>query len=142
MWSIYWIDPVNKYSSTWGVIVCIVLCDMYCMTHIQNPVYYRKFRHIQAYLRPIQPYSVIPTPHSAICSHVVKYLEPCITLSYSKPYHIHNSNVYSELFQDLFWHIQNAVQRSLFGNSAIFRILAYLGPKGWVVFWPNIFTKE
>ena len=27
------------------------------MIHIQNPVYYRKFRHIQAYLPPVQRYS-------------------------------------------------------------------------------------
>ena len=32
---------------------------MYYMMHIQNLVYYRKFRHIQAYVRPIQTYSTI-----------------------------------------------------------------------------------
>ena len=29
---------------------------MYCTMHIQNPVYYREFRHIQACSRPIQTY--------------------------------------------------------------------------------------
>ena len=42
-------------------------CSMYCMMHIQNPVYYRKFRHTQACSRPIKTYSAI----------FMAYLEPC-----------------------------------------------------------------
>ena len=34
-------------------------CTMYCMIHIQNLVYYWKFRHIQAYSHPAQTCSAI-----------------------------------------------------------------------------------
>ena len=47
------------------------------MMHIQNPVYYRKFRHIQAYSGPIKTFS-----------HIVAYLEPCVTGAYSESWYI------------------------------------------------------
>ena len=50
---------------------------MYYVIDIQNSVYYPKFRHIQAYSRPIQP--------------IVAYLEP---------YHIQNPGIFRT--QDIF----------------------------------------
>ena len=47
------------------------------MIHIQNPVYYRKFRHIHAYSR-----------------HIKTYLEPCVALAYSEPCQIQNPGIY------------------------------------------------
>ena len=48
---------------------CYILYEKNSETwHIQNPVYYRKFRHIQA---------CIFTPYSDIFRHIVTYLEPC-----------------------------------------------------------------
>ena len=52
---------------------------MHCMTHIQNPAYYRKFRHIQAYSHPIQT--------------IVAYLEIFVTLAYSETCHIQNPGI-------------------------------------------------
>ena len=51
-----WICPsLNKYSVTCRLTSAYVLSDTYSEDwHIQNLVYYRKFRHIQAYSRPIQ----------------------------------------------------------------------------------------
>ena len=66
---------LNKYSLTRAI---------YFMIHIQNPVYYRKFRHIQTCSRPLKD----------IFSHIVAYLEPCVTLAYSEPCHIQNSGVF------------------------------------------------
>ena len=56
---------------------------MYCMMYIQNPVYYRKFRYIQA------------------------YLEPCVTLVYSDLYHIQNPGIFrtQDIFRTLSRHI-------------------------------------
>ena len=47
------------------------------MIHIQNPVYYRKFRHIHAYSR-----------------HIKTYLEPYVALAYSEPCQIQNPGIY------------------------------------------------
>ena len=66
---------------------------MYCVIHIQNYVYYPKFRHIQAYSRPIQIYS-------AILYHIQN--------SYSESWHIQNPK-----------YIQNSVKE----YSGIFRTL-------------------
>ena len=52
------------------------------MRHIQNPVYYRIFRHILILFRHIQVYCV------------VVYLEPCATLAYSGPCHMHNPSMF------------------------------------------------
>ena len=50
----FWIRQLlNKYLLTWRVN------SHYVMINIQKPVYCRKFRYIQVYLRPIQIYSVI-----------------------------------------------------------------------------------
>ena len=100
---------------------------MYCRIHILNPFFYRNFRHIQAYSRPIKIYSAmlwhIYTP--ALLLHIQN---PTIftILAYLKPY-IQNSRhilVYSKRCVTLaYWelcHIQ---------NFAITRILAYLGPE-------------
>ena len=71
-----------------------VLYDAYSEPwHIQNPVYYRKFRHL---------------------GHIVAYLEPCVILLYSESYDIQipdkfRTQIYSELCQRILWHIQNAV---------------------------------
>ena len=51
---------LNNYSSTCRVTLCNVLCKTYIeLWHIQNPVYYSKFRHTQAYSRLLQIYSLI-----------------------------------------------------------------------------------
>ena len=96
------------------------------MINIQKPVYYCKFRHIQAYSRFIKTFS-----------HVVAYLEPCVTLVYSEPYHIQNPGIfrtykiYSELCQGIFRTLCNArILRTMpFTGLSHIRCLAYLGPK-------------
>ena len=60
---------------------------MYSLRYIQNPVYYRKFRHILPYMA---------------------YLEPCVTLAHSEPCHIQNPDIldpkiYLKLCQGMFW---------------------------------------
>ena len=94
--------------------------------HIQNPVYYRKFRHIQAYLRPVQRYSgklwhiynplqLLHIQNPAIF-RMQAYLEP---------------KIYANFCQGIFWHIQNArILRTLpyselghIQDRVIFRIL-------------------
>ena len=64
------------------------------MMHIQSPVNYRKIRHIhvlfKTYSRPIQD----------IFSHILAYLEPCVTLAYSKLCHIQNPGIFRN--QDIF----------------------------------------
>ena len=103
------------------------------MIHIQNPVYYRKFRHIQTYSRPFQTFS-----------YSVAYLEPCVTLTYSKPYHFQNPNIFrtQDKFRTLSRHIQTYPERCvtleyrehchnqnfrMFRTRGIFRILVMLG---------------
>ena len=65
--------------------------------------------------------------------YIVVYLELCVahglpaiftSLAYLKP------EIYSELCQSIFWHIQNAIRYHV-QNFTIFRILAYLGPKAY-----------
>ena len=88
---------------------------MYCMIHIQNPAYYRKFRHSQAYSCLIKTYlescvtlaiqnpavfRILACLESKIYSELKVYSERCVTLAYREPCHIQ--------------------------NFAIFRILAYL----------------
>ena len=97
---------------------------MYCTRHIHNTAYYCKFRHFQPYctyyckFRHFQPY----------CSIFRILCNSCIfrTLAYLEP------KIYSEICQDIFWYIQNAMQRSHIENChiqnfTIFRILTYLG---------------
>ena len=95
---------------------------MYCMIHFQNPVYYWKRRHIQAYSRPVQTYSAIlwhiwnPVQFLHIQDpsifRIVAYLE---------------LKIYSEPCQGIFWHIQLTVTLAFWKtcfiqNFAIFRI--------------------
>ena len=48
---------------------------------VKNPIYYRKFVHIQTYSR----------------HDIVTYLEPCVTLVYSEPCHIQNPGIFRTL---------------------------------------------
>ena len=60
--------------------------------HIQSPAYYRKFRHIQAYSRPVKTYSAILNPVifrildidilRTRPRQMLAYLERCVTLVY------------------------------------------------------------
>ena len=61
---------------------------MCCMTHIQNPAFYRKFRH-WCILRHIQPYCGI---FRTLCNS-------CIfrTMPYSKSWHIENEETFRTL---------------------------------------------
>ena len=94
---------------------------MYCMIHIQNPAYYRKFRHSQAYSCLTKTYlescvtlaiqnpaifrilACLESKTYSELKHILAYSERCVTLAYREPCHIQ--------------------------NFAIFRILADLGPK-------------
>ena len=97
------------------------------MIHIQNLVHYLKFRHVQAYSRPSQPYSAIlwHIQNSVELLHIqnhatlriLAYLGPKICRTLSR--HI---LAYSE-------HIENA---AIIQDFAIFRVLAYLGPKAYL----------
>ena len=100
---------------------CYVL---YCIIHIQNPVYHHKFGHIQAYLRSIQTYSAIlwhiynsvelwhiqnpaifkilaylePKTYlnsRTLSRHIVVYSKRCVTLACWEPYHIQNFVIFS-----------------------------------------------
>ena len=46
-------------------------------------------------------------PYSDIFSHIVAYLEPCVTLAYSKPCHIQNLGIFitQDVFRTLSRHI-------------------------------------
>ena len=80
---------LNKYSLACRVTSRYVLYDTY------SEPYYRKFTHIQAYLRPIQTNSATFWHiQSLAIFRILAYLEP---------------EIYSELCQGVFWHIQNAV---------------------------------
>ena len=65
------------------------------MIHIKNPVYCRKFRHIQAYLEPcvffacfepsyIQNPSIFRTQDilRTLSRHILTYRERCVTVTY------------------------------------------------------------
>ena len=66
----------------------------------------------------IQTYSGIFTSYSDISSHIVAYLEPCVTLAYSEPCHIQNPVIFRT------WDIFRTLSR---------HILAYL--ERWVTYW-------
>ena len=62
----------------------------------------------------MQTYSGILTSYSDKFSHMVAYLEPCVTLHVQSPaifgilaYLV--PKIYSELYQGIFWHNQNTV---------------------------------
>ena len=84
---------------------------MCCMIHIQKPVYYRKFRHFQAYSCPIQTY-------------IVAYLEPCVTVSYSEYWHIQNLIYIQNSVKQGIWHMRNGVKRLHIENPASFSTLS------------------
>ena len=111
---------LNKYSLTCRVTPL----SMYCMTHIQGPVCYRKFRHIHVLFRHIQPYCgifrtlcnsyiikswYIQNPDifrtqdvfRTLSRYILAYSKRCVTLAYCEPFYIQ--------------------------KLVIFRILAYLG---------------
>ena len=99
------------------------------MRHIQNPAYYHN-----------QTYSGTFASYSDIFSHFIAYLETCVTLAYSEPYHNQNPGIFRtrDIFRTLSRHnlaylelLCNArILRTVpFQNFAIFRILAYLGAK-------------
>ena len=105
---------------------------MHCMIHIQNLVYYRKFRHIQAYSCSIQTYSVIFWHiqnllqllhiHNPSIFRILTYIEPKI------PAKIHSElcqGMHSGIFRML--HIAPILRTLPYFN--MFRVLAYLGPE-------------
>ena len=85
------------------------------MIHIQNPVYYRKFRHIQAYSRPVQTYSPIN------CG----ILDFCVTFAYSEPYHILKPGIFRtrDILRTLLRYILTFSARQ---NARILKTLSYL----------------
>ena len=103
---------------------------MYCMMHIQNTAFYRKFKHWGIF-----------TSYSGIFSRIVVYLEPCGTFGYSEPCHFLNPGIfrnqdrrckiYSELCQGIawqfrilsYWELCNIQNFCLFRTRGIFRIL-------------------
>ena len=58
---------------------------MYCIGHIHNPAIFRTLSIIVN--------SNIFTSYLDILSYIVAYLEFCVTLAYSEPYHIQNSHI-------------------------------------------------
>ena len=104
---------------------------MYCMMHIQNPIYYREFRHIQIYSPSLKT-------DSAMLRHI---LNP-VTFTYSEPCHIQNPGIFrtEDTFRTLSSHILAYSERCVtlaywepchIQNLAIFRILAYLGTEAY-----------
>ena len=109
---------------------------MYYVINTSSPVYYKKFRHVLVY------FWYIDTFYSDIFRHAVAYLEPCLTLGHSEPFHIQNPGIFrvQDIFRTLsryilayleccvtlaYWepcHIQDFV---------VFRIWAYLGPQAY-----------
>ena len=72
---------------------------MYYIIHIQNPVYYCKFRDILLYARRIPTYSVI-------LWYILWYT--LCTLALSEPCHVHNPVIFrtQDIFKTLSRHIQ------------------------------------
>ena len=86
----FWVRPsLNKYSLTCRVNSRDVLHETYTESwHIPDPVYYRKFRHIQSYL------AVLWHIYNSALLRILAYLE---------------QEICSEFCQGIFWHIQNAL---------------------------------
>ena len=93
-------------------------------------------------LSEIQTYPVIFTSYSDIFRHIVAYLEPCVTLTYSEPCHIQNPGIFrtQDIFRTLSRHILTYSKRCVtfafwelchIQKFAIFRILAYLGQEAY-----------
>ena len=88
---------------------------MYCMIHIQNLVYYLHsdiFRHIHVLLD--------------IFSHIVAYLEPCVTLAYLEPCYIQNSSIFrtQDMFRTLSIKVYSGISKALC-NASILRTLTF-----------------
>ena len=85
---------------------------MYYIIHIQNPVYYCKFRDILLYARRIPTYSVI-------LWYILWYT--LCTLALSEPCHVHNPVIFRT--QDIF---KTLSYQGIFRHLGILRhILAY-----------------
>ena len=95
---------------------------MYCMIHIQDPIYYPKLKHVH------------------IFNHIVAYLEPCVTLVYLEPCHIQNPGIFrtQDILRSLSRHILAYSERCVMlaywepchiQNFVTFRISVYLGPE-------------
>ena len=77
-----------------------------------------------------QTYSDLFLSYLNIFSHIVAFLEPFVTLTYSGSCHVNNpsifrTKIYSKLCQGIFRHTQNAVYHLHIGNPVIFRTLPY-----------------
>ena len=77
---------------------------MYFETHIEKPVNYRKFRHIQVYSRHIQIYSTMLSHILNLVSYIFR------TLSYSEFWHIKNPRYIQnsvKAYSGIFWTLYN-----------------------------------
>ena len=120
----FWIRrSLNKYSLT----LRYVLYDKYSQLCL---------------LSNIQTYSDIITSYSNIISHIVAYLEPCVTLAYSDTCHIQNPGIFrtQDKFRTLLRHILTYSECYItlaysepchIQNFTIFRFLAYCGPEAY-----------
>ena len=98
---------LNKYSLTCGVTSRYKLYDAYTESCL---------------LSKIQTYSTIFTSSSDIFSHIV-YLEPSVTLAYSKPYHIQNPSIFRTQDICICMYIYIYIQNSVIAYFGIFRML-------------------
>ena len=103
-------QSVNQYSE-WPLA-------MY--RHIQSPAYYRKFRHIQAYSRPVKTFSHIESCH--IQNPGYRYTQNSAKANAGIFRTLCNTRILRTLSYSEVWHIQ---------NFAIFSILPYLGPEAY-----------
>ena len=95
----FWIHPsLNKYSLTCRVTSYYVLYDTYSEPCLLLKIQPELFRHIHI-----------------LFSHIVAYLEPCITPAYSEPYHIQNPCIFRS----------KNISRMI-SNARILRTLSYL----------------
>ena len=89
------------------------------MRHFQNPVYYRKFRHIHV-----------------LFSHIVSYLEPSATLHIQNPSIFRTQDMFKTLWRHILGYSECCVTLAYweFRILARFRILAYLGMQAYSKF--------
>ena len=82
----FWIhSSLSKYSLTCRVTLSYVLYETYSESCL---------------LPEIQTYSGIFTSYFDKFSHIVAYVEPCVTLAYSEPWYVQNPGLFRT--QDLF----------------------------------------
>ena len=100
---------------------------MHCIRYIQNPAIFTTlsiilnsdiFRHIHLLFT---------------LSHIMTYLEPCVTLAYSKPCHIQKPSTFRtrDIFSTLSRHILPYLERCVTFAYWESRILAYFRPKAY-----------